>query len=104
MISLKKYFTARRLNKGYEKWLNENPSAMEQNEKILKEIANQLGEQVSQKEILFESIEISPSNHSTKQIVIRATPKLIKLIDKFLIDNGVVAIKELNCLRIDYLP
>lgn len=104
MNKLKKFFTAWRLDRGYKKWLKKNPTAMEENKEVLNEIGDLLGEKVSERDIFIESIEISPADHKTEQIVIRTTPALIKLLDKFLIDNGIIATKEATCLRVDYLP
>ena len=103
MFSIKKFLLKRRLTKGYNKWLKAHPEAMKENNRVLAEIGDLLGETVTEKDIFYEAIELSPSDHKTQQIVIKAKPELIQLIDKFLLHNKIVALKEKTCLRIDYL-
>ena len=76
---------------------------MKENKKILAEIGRILDEDISDDELFYEAIELSPADHKTKQIVIRAPHDIIRLLDRFLIDNGVIALKERTSLRIDYL-
>lgn len=95
--------TSRNFKKKFNNWIKENPEAMKENKKILEEIGRILDEDIPDPELFYEFIELSPSNHKTKQIVITAPNNIIKLLDKFLLDNGIVALKEHNSLRIDYL-
>ena len=95
--------TSRNFKKKFKRWINDNPDAMKENKKILEEIGKILDENISDDKLYYEAIELSPANHKTKQIVITAPHDIIKLLDRFLIDNGVVALKEYTSLRIDYL-
>lgn len=101
MANLKSYLTSQTLEKEYRKWLKENPKAMNDNRKILKEIGNLLNKEISEGEFFYETVTISPSDYRTNQIVIKASPGIIQLLDKFLLDKGIVACKEDDCLRID---
>ena len=95
--------TSRNFKKKFKQWINNNPKAMKENKKILAEIGRILDEDISDDELFYEAIELSPADHKTKQIVIRAPHDIIRLLDRFLIDNGVIALKERTSLRIDYL-
>lgn len=95
--------TSRNFKKKFKQWINNNPDAMKENKKILAEIGRILDEDISDDELFYEAIELSPADHKTKQIVIRAPHDIIRLLDRFLIDNGVIALKERTSLRIDYL-
>lgn len=95
--------TSRNFKKKFKQWINNNPEAMKENKKILAEIGRILDEDISDDELFYEAIELSPADHKTKQIVIRAPHDIIRLLDRFLIDNGVIALKERTSLRIDYL-
>lgn len=95
--------TSRKFKKKFNNWVKENPDAMKENKKILAEIGRILDEDISDNKLFYEFIELSPANHKTKQIVIKAPHDIIRLLDKFLLDNGIVALKEHNSLRIDYL-
>ena len=103
MFNIKKRLLARQLSKGYKKWLQAHPEAMEENNRVLNEIGKLLGEKITKKDFFYESIELSPSDHKTKQIVIKAMPEMIQLIDRFLLDNNIVSLKEKTCLRINCL-
>lgn len=95
--------TSRNFKKKFKQWINNNPEAMKENKKILAEIGRILDEDISDDELFYEAIELSPADHKTKQIVIRAPHDIIRLLDRFLLDNGVIALKERTSLRIDYL-
>ena len=95
--------TSRNFKKKFKQRINNNPKAMKENKKILAEIGRILDEDISDDELFYEAIELSPADHKTKQIVIRAPHDIIRLLDRFLIDNGVIALKERTSLRIDYL-
>lgn len=101
MVNLKHYLTSRTLDKEYRNWLKNNPEAMNENQKILKEIGNLLNKEISEGEFFYEVVTISPSDYRTNQIVIKASHGIIQLLDKFLLDKGIVACKEEDCLRID---
>ncbi len=101
MANLKNYLTSRTLDKEYRNWLKNHPKAMNENQKILKEIGNLLNKEISEDEFFYEVVTISPSDYRTNQIVIKASHGIIQLLDKFLLDKGIVACKEEDCLRID---
>lgn len=91
------------LNKDVKKWLRKHSEVIENNRKILKEIGNLLGEEISENDFYYESIEISPSNKKTKQIVFQSSPRIIEILDRFLLEKKIVSLKEENCLRIDFI-
>ena len=101
MANLKNILTSKALEKDYHKWLKENPEAINDNRIVLKEIGNLLNKEISEGEFFYETVTISPSDYRTNQIVIKASPGIIQLLDRFLLDKGIVACKEDDCLRID---
>ncbi len=103
MGKLSSNLTSRKFKKEFDKWLEANPEAKKENKRILSEIGKILDEDISDNKLFYEVIELSPSNHRTKQIVIKAPHDLITLLDRFLLENGIVALKEYYSLRIDYL-
>ena len=101
MAISKKVLTESTLEKDYRKWLKTNPKAINDNRQVLKEIANFLDKKIREGEHFYEDLAISPSDCRTNQIVIRASHETIQIIDKFLLEKGIVASKEYTYLRID---